>query len=81
MRIRKNNPDHAVVIEGCLNALHADKFWAFQKLSKLTESELIRDCWREKYDKMSEADKKQIANYLIKNPSPRMIQSNKMKCE
>jgi hypothetical protein len=80
MRIREN-PNHAVVVEGCLNALHFDKFWAFMKIAKLTESELIRESWRDKYDKMSEQDKKQITNYLQKNPSPRMIRENKQKCE
>ena len=75
------NPKYKIIIQGGLNANQFDYFWAHCKLSSTKEPELIREMWKEKWDKMSDGDKLQVKRYLEKNPSPRMERDNKLKCE
>ena len=79
MKIR--NPNQSVTIQGLLTPHYLDKFWAYMKMKIMSESELIKECWKEKWDKMSEKEKNEIDKYLQRNPSPRMERANKMKCE
>jgi len=80
MRIGKD-PRRKVAVEGSLNARYFDYFWAYRKIKMFTEAELIRDNWRKIWDDLPEPDKKVILKFLEQNPSPRMEQENKMKCE
>lgn len=74
-------PEYGVVVQGSMNALYFDYFWAYRKLNYKTEGEMIRDGWRKMWDALPEPEKNVIKRYLEKNPSPRMDRENKMKCE
>ena len=72
---------YGVVVQGALNAHYFDYFWAFRKITFQSEGDLIREGWRKVWDALPEADKNVVKRFLEKNPSPRMEQQNKMKCE
>lgn len=80
MRLGKK-PHYSVVVEGGLNARYYDFFWAYHKMNFISESELIRDSWRTKWETFSEKEKNEIKQFLERNPSPRMERVNKLKCE